>query len=80
MLAVLAGAFAFAPVALPLGIAVWVLTRRDLERMQRGLTDPRGEFLTEEAGVLGGAAIGIALFFIVLGVILTVAIVLNGRQ
>jgi hypothetical protein len=64
MVAVAAGALgafgpaviAFGPVALGLGLTVWALARRDLGRMRRGLTDPKGAALTEEARGLGVVA------------------------
>ena len=79
MTAVVAGAFAFVPVALPLGLAVWMLARRDLKRMRRGVTDPHGLSLTEEARVLGMAATGAAVVFTVGGAILALRLFLFGH-
>jgi hypothetical protein len=36
-------------IGLPLGLTVWLLARRDLDRMQKGLLDPRGERETRQA-------------------------------
>jgi hypothetical protein len=44
-------------VAIPLGLACWVLVERDLARMRKGQMDPGGRRATEEAGALARAAL-----------------------
>jgi hypothetical protein len=63
--AFLPGAIICAPVALGLGLAVWTLARRDLERIRRGLTDPDGANLTNEARELGVVATGMGACILV---------------
>jgi hypothetical protein len=48
-------------VALPLGLTVWVVARRDLARMRKGLMDPRGEEKTELARLAAREAVRLSL-------------------
>jgi predicted Zn finger-like uncharacterized protein len=61
------------PISLPLGIAAWVMGRRDLRKMERGLMDPGGRKKTRDGWLCGliGAIMsvvfgGFATFFIAL--------------
>jgi hypothetical protein len=55
------GVVVVVPVTLALGLTVRALARRDLERMRRGMVDPRGEPLTADARRSGAAAAGVAV-------------------
>jgi hypothetical protein len=49
-----------AGVALPLSLTTWVLARRDLARMRRGVMDPHGEEMTDMARKFSLAAFAVA--------------------
>jgi hypothetical protein len=59
-----------APLALGLGIAAWLMARRDLARMREGLMDPVGRKYTELGGSLGLSGAGLALLVIAALVVL----------
>ena len=50
-----------APLAIGLGVAAWLMARRDLARMRQGLMNPAGRRYTELGGSLGlsGAILGL---------------------
>jgi hypothetical protein len=53
-------------VGLPLGIAVWVLSERDLSKMRAGMMDPGGKAQTERSfnrGLYGMALSGLSWVF-----------------
>jgi hypothetical protein len=65
-----------APIALGLGIAAWVLGRRDLKKMKDNVMDPQGEGYTKAGWVLGIVGTGISSLWTV-GCLLYLAFVLT---
>jgi hypothetical protein len=64
-------------IALPLGVTVWVLARRDLRKMAAGAMDPGGRGLTTEARDSG--AVGAILCLLAIPMALFLAAVLTFR-
>jgi hypothetical protein len=59
-------------IGLPLGVAVWVVVQRDLDRMKAGAMDPQGRALTLQAmdwGIAGAVLSFMALFVFGLAVL-----------
>lgn len=52
-ISVVVASFGFFPLGLPLGVAVWVMSRHDLKKMERGEMDTRGYNSTKTAAFSG---------------------------
>jgi hypothetical protein len=53
-----------APLAIGLGLAAWLMGRRDLARMRKGLMDPVGRWYTERGRSLGLSAAILGLLYV----------------